>query len=176
VPLEIGGRDHKMSPRRTTPIGGRWRDAALLQRRRSRLGSVLALGLKSTYRREMHLAFCLSRQVIEVANIFSALRAHHRRKPLIRNMFSRFSTPALLLSADVTTPFRTNLHCLMACLGPELTPVVSHLHLNQRPAKENHDLLTRGQWRSLANKSAGSYSDPSPLRGLPSSPSNDLWV
>src|SRR6266576_3657970 len=59
-------------------------------------------------------------------------------------MFSRFSTP-----------FRTNLHCLMACLGPELTPVVSHLHLNQRPAKENHDLLTRGQWRSLANKSAG---------------------
>ncbi len=99
-----------------------------------------------------------------------------RRKPLIRNMFSRFSTPALLLSADVTTPFRTNLHCLMACLGPELTPVVSHLHLNQRPAKENHDLLTRGQWRSLANKSAGSYSDPSPLRGLPSSPSNDLWV
>jgi hypothetical protein len=26
----------------------------------------------------MHLAFCPSRQVIEVANIFSALRAHHK--------------------------------------------------------------------------------------------------
>ena len=30
----------------------------------------------------MHLAFCPSRQAIEVANIFSALRAHQARKPL----------------------------------------------------------------------------------------------
>ena len=40
--------------------------------------SAPALDLKNTYRREMHLAFCPSQQVIEVANIFSALRAHHK--------------------------------------------------------------------------------------------------
>jgi hypothetical protein len=40
--------------------------------------SVLALGLKGTIRREMHLAFCPSRQVINVVTIFSALRAHHK--------------------------------------------------------------------------------------------------
>ena len=45
---------------------------------RARLSSALTLGLKSAYRREMHLAFGPSRQVIEVANIFSALRAHHK--------------------------------------------------------------------------------------------------
>jgi hypothetical protein len=37
-----------------------------------------ALGLKSSYTREMHLTFCPSRQVVEVAHIFSALRAHHK--------------------------------------------------------------------------------------------------
>jgi hypothetical protein len=36
------------------------------------------LGSKSTFRPEMHLAFCPSRQVIEVAHIFSTLRAHHK--------------------------------------------------------------------------------------------------
>src|ERR1700730_1516568 len=40
------------------------------------------LGPKSTYRREMHLAFYPSRQLIEVANIFSALRAHHQNCPM----------------------------------------------------------------------------------------------
>jgi hypothetical protein len=41
------------------------------------ISSAPALGLKSAYRRELHLAFSLPRQVIEVANIFFALRAHH---------------------------------------------------------------------------------------------------
>jgi hypothetical protein len=36
------------------------------------------LSLKSTYRREMHLAVYLSQQGLEIANIFSALRAHHK--------------------------------------------------------------------------------------------------
>jgi hypothetical protein len=39
--------------------------------------------------------------------------------------------------------------------------------LNQRPAKENHHLLKIGQWRSPAQKSAGSYSHPWALRGIP---------
>jgi len=40
------------------------------------IGSAPVLGLKDAHRLEMHLAFRLSRQVIEVANIFSALQAH----------------------------------------------------------------------------------------------------
>jgi hypothetical protein len=54
---------YRDSPRQDNP---RQRDCHLAER-----------GLKSTYRPEMHLAFCPSRQVIEVANIFSALRACH---------------------------------------------------------------------------------------------------
>lgn len=34
--------------------------------------------LKGTYRREIHLSFCSARQVIEITNILSALRAHHK--------------------------------------------------------------------------------------------------
>jgi hypothetical protein len=49
------------------------------------ISSAPALGLKSTYRREVHLAFCPSRQLIEVANIFSALRAHHVATFPLRN-------------------------------------------------------------------------------------------
>ena len=42
--------------------------------------SAPALGLKSTYAPEMHFDLCSSAQVVEVANIFSALRAHHKPK------------------------------------------------------------------------------------------------
>jgi hypothetical protein len=60
-----------MSPRKTAPVGGSMARRGVLKRRRARLSSALALGLKSTYRREMHLAFCPSRQIVEVGKIYS---------------------------------------------------------------------------------------------------------
>ena len=41
----------------------------------------------------MHVAFCPSRQVIEVANIFCALRAHQGNNQLLRKVFSLFLLP-----------------------------------------------------------------------------------
>jgi hypothetical protein len=94
----------------------------------------------------MHLAFSPSRQVIEVAHIFSAHRPHHSHKPLMRKMFSRASTPTLLPTAKVSIPFRANLPCLISrLLVQRLLLWSSHLYLNQGLAKENHRLLTRGQ-------------------------------
>jgi hypothetical protein len=66
-----------MSPRRTAPVGGSTARRGATETALRPISSAPALGLKSTYRREMHLALCLSRQVVEVTNIFSTLRAHH---------------------------------------------------------------------------------------------------
>jgi hypothetical protein len=48
-------------------------------RRRAGLDSLWALPLKTTDRPEMHFVLCPSRQVIEVTDIFSALRSPHPR-------------------------------------------------------------------------------------------------
>ncbi len=66
---------------------------------RARLSSALTLGLKSAYRREMHLAFGPSRQVIEVANIFSALRAHH--KPTFSVQIAKLSRLIVIVDRTV---------------------------------------------------------------------------
>jgi hypothetical protein len=83
--------------------------------------SVLALGLKSTYRREMHLAFCPSRQVIEVATIFSALRAHHFKKSVIFKFFAlataRYGNGATLTSCrplGASSVYRDDMTILVA--------------------------------------------------------------
>ncbi len=74
----------------------------------------------------------------------------------------------MLLTANVSTLFRANFPRLISrVLVRRLLLWSSHLFLNQRPAKENHHLRTRGQWRSPAQKSAGSYSHPWALRGIP---------
>ena len=65
------GRSQNVGAQRTAPIGDRLRGAA---HRNGVAPDTLAFGLISTYRREMHLSFGPSRQVVEVASIFSALR------------------------------------------------------------------------------------------------------
>ena len=58
----------------------------------------------------MHLAFGPSRQVIEVANIFSALRAHH--KPTFYIEIIRLFYGGL--PGNVTTPFPRGVAALFA--------------------------------------------------------------
>src|SRR5258708_6855197 len=83
-------------------------------------------------------------------------------------MFSRFFYSHIVTHCErkYFVPCKFSLFDL-ARLGPALALVVVASFLNQRPAKENHHLLTRGQWRSPAQKSAGSYSHPWALRGIP---------
>src|SRR6266478_8028717 len=122
------------SPRRTAPIRGSMARRGATETAPRPISSAPALGLKSTYRRELHLAFCLSRQVIEGANIFSALRAHQRHKPLMRKSFRDISTPTLLLTANVSTLFGANLPCLTSLL----------LHLGSRQAP--FTIVSTGTW------------------------------
>jgi hypothetical protein len=76
-----------------------------------------------------------------------------RHKSLMQKVFSHFFLPhcySQLLSANVTAPFRTTLHCLIGRLGPALAPVVVASLFAPTPRRGNHHLLARGQWRSPA--------------------------
>jgi hypothetical protein len=62
----------------------------------------------------MHLALCSSRQLIEVANIFSALRVHQRHKTLIRKAFSIFVYSHIVTRSECYYPqvFSVSSHAL----------------------------------------------------------------